>query len=43
MVSCSDAMRALWEYLDATVDAATLDAIEEHSRCAGRLRRAGRI
>jgi mycothiol system anti-sigma-R factor len=34
MISCSEAMRQLWEYLDATLDAAARDAIEEHlARC----------
>jgi anti-sigma factor (TIGR02949 family) len=41
MISCSDATRRLWEYLDATVDATTRDAIEEHlnlcRRCCGEL------
>jgi mycothiol system anti-sigma-R factor len=41
MISCSEATRQLWEYLDATVDAAAREAIEEHlarcRRCCGEL------
>lgn len=41
MITCSDAVKRLWEYLDATVDHETRDAIEEHlsrcRRCCGEL------
>jgi len=41
MISCSEAMKRLWEYLDATVDPAAREAIEEHlarcRRCCGEL------
>jgi len=41
MITCSEATRRLWEYLDATVDAAAREAIEEHlarcRRCCGEL------
>ncbi|MGH2984938.1 MAG: anti-sigma factor family protein [Solirubrobacterales bacterium] len=41
MISCSEAMRNLWEYLDGTVDEADRAAIEEHlsvcRRCCGEL------
>ena len=30
MISCAEATRRLWEYLDATVDEPTREAIEEH-------------
>jgi len=34
MITCSEATRHLWEYLDATADQATREAIEEHlARC----------
>ena len=34
MISCAEATRQLWEYLDATVDEPTREAIEEHlARC----------
>ena len=34
MISCSEATRQLWEYLDGMVDRAARDAIEEHlARC----------
>jgi anti-sigma factor (TIGR02949 family) len=41
MISCADATRRLWEYLDATVDEPTREAIVEHlarcRRCCGEL------
>ena len=41
MITCSDAVRQLWEYLDATVDPVARDAIDEHlarcRRCCGEL------
>jgi len=41
MIACSEATRRLWAYLDATVDAAAREAIEEHlarcRRCCGEL------
>jgi mycothiol system anti-sigma-R factor len=34
MISCTDAVRQLWEYLDGTVGEADRQALEEHlSRC----------
>lgn len=34
MISCSDAVRQLWEYLDGTVGDTDREALEEHlSRC----------
>lgn len=34
MISCHDAVRQLWEYLDGTVDRADRALVEEHlSRC----------
>ena len=39
MISCSDAVRQLWDYLDGAVDDADRQAIEEHldvcKRCCG--------
>jgi mycothiol system anti-sigma-R factor len=41
MISCSEATKQLWEYLDAMVDEATREVIEEHltrcRRCCGEL------
>jgi mycothiol system anti-sigma-R factor len=41
MISCSEAVRQLWEYLDGTVEDADRRAIEEHlslcQRCCGEL------
>jgi mycothiol system anti-sigma-R factor len=41
MIGCSEAIRQLWEYLDATVDAADRALVEEHlarcRRCCGEL------
>lgn len=34
MISCSDAVRQLWEYLDGTVEGPELARLEEHlARC----------
>ena len=39
MISCDDAVRRLWEYLDGSVGLADKEAIEEHlsvcKRCCG--------
>lgn len=39
MISCDDAVRQLWEYLDGSVGQADKEAIEEHlsvcKRCCG--------
>ena len=39
MITCADAVRQLWEYLDGTVEADQREAIEEHlafcRRCCG--------
>jgi mycothiol system anti-sigma-R factor len=39
MITCSDAVRQLWDYLDDAVDEADRQAIEEHldvcKRCCG--------
>jgi mycothiol system anti-sigma-R factor len=39
MISCAEAVRQLWEYLDGVVDEAQREAIEEHltfcRRCCG--------
>lgn len=41
MISCADAVRQLWEYLDGTVDEAERELIDEHlvrcRRCCGEL------
>lgn len=41
MITCAEAVRQLWEYLDGTVDAAGRKAIDEHlgfcRRCCGEL------
>lgn len=41
MISCSQAVRQLWEFLDGSVDTADHQAIEEHlrfcRRCCGEL------
>jgi anti-sigma factor (TIGR02949 family) len=41
MISCSEAVRQLWEYLDGTVEESDRQAIEEHlslcRRCCGEL------
>jgi mycothiol system anti-sigma-R factor len=41
MISCAEAVRQLWEYLDGAVDAATRARVEEHlglcRRCCGEL------
>jgi mycothiol system anti-sigma-R factor len=41
MITCSDAVKRLWEYLDATLEETSRDAIEEHlalcRRCCGEL------
>jgi mycothiol system anti-sigma-R factor len=41
MISCSEAVKQLWEYLDGTVDDSDRAAIEEHltlcQRCCGEL------
>jgi len=39
MITCAEAVRQLWEYLDGVVDATQREAIEEHlafcRRCCG--------
>ncbi|OAH09845.1 zf-HC2 domain-containing protein [Streptomyces jeddahensis] len=41
MITCSDAVKQLWEYLDATVGQGEREAMEEHlslcRRCCGEL------
>ena len=41
MISCSDAVRQLWDYLDGAVEESDRSAIEEHlglcRRCCGEL------
>jgi SAM-dependent methyltransferase len=41
VISCAEATKRLWEYLDATIDATTKEALEEHLarclRCCGEL------
>jgi len=45
MISCADAVKQLWEYLDGTVGVADRDAIQEHlslcQRCCGEAEFAG--
>lgn len=47
MISCSDAARQLWEYLDGSVGQADHHAIEEHldvcKRCCGEAEFAGEL
>ena len=47
MISCTQAVRQLWEYLDGTVDASDRSAIEAHlalcRRCCGELEFAGEL
>ena len=39
MISCSEAVKQLWEYLNGTVDEADRALIDEHlSRCRAMLR-----
>ncbi len=39
MISCAEAVKQLWEYLDGTLDASEREAIDEHlsfcRRCCG--------
>jgi mycothiol system anti-sigma-R factor len=39
MITCSEAVKQLWEYLDGALDKANRDAVEEHlgmcRRCCG--------
>ncbi|MFC9915204.1 anti-sigma factor family protein [Streptomyces sp. NPDC059862] len=41
MITCSEAVRKLWEYLDAALDQADREGVEEHlslcRRCCGEL------
>ena len=41
MITCAEAVRRLWEYLDGLVDEAEREAVEEHlafcRRCCGEL------
>lgn len=47
MITCSDAVRQLWDYLDGTVGEADRHAIEEHldvcKRCCGEAEFAGEL
>lgn len=47
MISCSDAVRQLWEYLDGAVEGAQKAAIEEHlnvcRKCCGEVEFAGEL
>lgn len=47
MISCSDAVKHLWAYLDGAVDVADKAAIEEHldvcKRCCGEAEFAGEL
>ena len=47
MISCSDAVRQLWAYLDGSLDNGDRQAIEEHldvcKRCCGEAEFAGEL
>ena len=47
MISCSDAVRQLWSFLDGTVEGPEREALEEHlgvcRRCCGELEFAGEL
>jgi predicted anti-sigma-YlaC factor YlaD len=47
MISCSEAVKQRWEYLDGTIDEAVRAPVEEHlsrcRRCCGELEFAGEL